>query len=169
MRILAPVSLAEHARLLVDYNEYANLRVLERALTLDDAALRADGGASKGSILGNLQHILGAQDVWLDRWIGERSTFRPPEPDELPAAFDRSHARFRAFASTLADADWDRVIEYTDSRGVAHAVPLGLLITHTVNHGTLHRGEAGMLFAARGASPGDLDFVLFVLDRQART
>jgi uncharacterized damage-inducible protein DinB len=162
------MTLANHARLLFEYNEFANTRVLREALQLDDETLNREAGASKGSIYGNLVHILGSQNVWLSRWKGASWTFEPPARDAITAAYDSSHTALREFAASLTDSDWDRVIDYKDMAGVDHRTQLGVLITHVVNHGTLHRGEAGMLLAVHGHSPGDLDFVLFVLDRQER-
>lgn len=157
---------ADHARLLVAYNAWANHRVLEQALTLDDAALQPDGGASKGSILGNLQHILTSEIVWLRRWRGEpTSGLQTPPRTEIRSSFEAADGALQAFAATLDDADWNGVIDYNDTSRVPHRVPLGVLITHVINHGTLHRGEAGMLLAAHDRSPGDLDFVYFVLEQ----
>ena len=161
------MGLRDHARLLIEYNAYANERVVEKALTLDDVALNSDGGASKGSILGNLQHIVSAQDVWLRRWQRKPwRQFEPPPREQIPAAFAASHEALGAFVAELVDADWHRAIEYNDMAGEPHRVALGALITHVVNHGTLHRGEAGMLLAAHDRSPGDLDFVVFVMERE---
>ena len=163
------MSLAAHAQLLIDYNQDANERVLERAFSLDDAALEAGSESSGGSIGGCLRHMLTAQIVWLSRLTGEPPLrFDPSSRDALRKAFEQSHKALREFSRSLVDADWRRVIDYADTKGAAHSLPLGILISHVVNHGTLHRGEAGMLLAARGESPGDLDFVLFVLERQAQ-
>lgn len=160
------MGLADHARLLIAYNTWANVCVLEQALVLEDEALERDDGASKGSILGNLQHIVSAQDVWLRRWLRKPwRRFEPPSRAQITEAFDASHSALNAFVAELDDNDWHRIIEYNDTAGEPHSVPLGGLITHVVNHGTLHRGEAGMLLAAHGQSPGDLDFVYFVMER----
>jgi uncharacterized damage-inducible protein DinB len=161
------MSSAAHARLLIDYNQDANERVLERALSLDDAALEAERESSWGSIGGCLRHIALAQTVWLARMTEQP----PPRTDPssragLQAAFDASHRALHQFARSLVDADWARIIDYTDTKGQGHSLPIGILITHMVNHGTLHRGEAGMLLASHERSPGDLDFVFFVLERQ---
>ena len=162
------MALADHARLLVAYNTWANQRLLQHALSLDDEALHREGGASKGSILGNLQHVVSAQDVWLRRWRGQPwRQYEPPGRDGIAAAFSASDRDLQAFAGDLTDEGWDRVIKYKNTSGVPYEVQLGVLITHVVNHGTLHRGEAGMLLAAHGRSPGDLDFVYFVLEREA--
>jgi uncharacterized damage-inducible protein DinB len=160
------MGLADHARLLTAYNAWANQLVLEQVLTLDDDELDRDGGASKGSIRGNLSHILQSQTVWLSRWKGESPNLDiDVSRTGLPASFAAADTALREFAAGLTDADWDREIAYNDSSGNAHRVVLGALITHVVNHGTLHRGEAGMLLAALGRSPGDLDVVYYVLSR----
>jgi uncharacterized damage-inducible protein DinB len=161
------MSLAEHARLLFEYNRYANAIVLDHALDLDDAALDATGDASRGSIRACLQHIVSAQAVWLSRWNGRPlRALDVTTRESLRAAFEASDDALREFASELDDASWARLVDYTDTKGNPHTVPLGVLITHVVNHGTLHRGEAGVMLAAHGRSPGDLDFVFFVLQRQ---
>ena len=163
------MGLADHARLLIEYNTWANEQILEKALSLEDSALEQEGGgASKGTILGNLQHLASAQDVWLRRW--QRKPWRryePPARAQIASAFAESHAALEDFVRELADDDWYRIVNYDDTAGNPHAVALGALITHVVNHGTLHRGEAGMLLAAHGRSPGDLDFVYFVIERRA--
>jgi uncharacterized damage-inducible protein DinB len=162
------MGLADHARLLIAYNTWANQQMLVPALALDDDGLTRDGGASKGSILGNLQHVVSAQDIWLRRWQSKPwRQFAPPSRDKLAAAFEASHAALEEFVAELNDADWHRVVSHNDMAGIPHDVELGALITHVVNHGTLHRGEAGMLLAAHDRSPGDLDFVYFVLQRTA--
>ena len=79
----------------------------------------------------------------------------------LASAFDDSDRRLRAFVDRLSDGDEMRIIDYLDSEGVPRRRYLGNLILHLVNHGTLHRGEAGALLARHGRSPGDLDFLYF--------
>lgn len=160
------MSFAEHARTLIAYNRWANEKLLDAAagVPADDAGRRL--GASFGSVHGNLQHILFGQVIWLARWRGDAA---PPPPqhddgdahavhDALAAMFAASHNDLDAFAQSLADADWGRIVAFADTSGVPHADPLGRLITHVVNHGTFHRGETGMLLARFDRSPGDLDY-----------
>jgi uncharacterized damage-inducible protein DinB len=156
------VDFAKHARVLIEYNSWANERVLEQALALDAAQFEETGPSSFGSVRANLQHIVGAQATWLRRWSGEE---QPPYDlaslQGLASAFGDSERRLRAFVDRLSDGDEMRIIDYVDSGGVPRRRYLGNLIVHVVNHGTLHRGEAGALLARHERSPGDLDFLYF--------
>jgi uncharacterized damage-inducible protein DinB len=151
---------AEQARRLIAYNEWANEKILSAIDGMSDAELRQPVDAYVGSIDNNLRHALGAQIVWLRRWNGEPAV-TDPKIEDLHQAYAASHADLRAFAASLADTDCARTIAYRDSRGESHALPLGLLISHLVNHGTHHRGETGMLLERVGRSPGDMDYLYF--------
>lgn len=158
---------ASHARELVAYNRWANQRVLDAMAPLDEAALRASAAASRGSILDTMAHVVTAQTIWLSRFTGQ--AMPPPDlgpRDAVVAAIESSQAALEAFAETLDDGAWDRVVEYRDSAGSPHGVTLGRLLTHVVNHGTLHRGEAGFQMGLLGASPGDLDYVFFTFEHE---
>ena len=156
------MSLADHARMLIAYNAWANATVLDAMDRLTDDQLNENAG---GSIAAAMRHVIGAEAAWLSRWSGE-----PPPPyalisrEGMRAAADDSAHRLAEFVASLTDAGWERVLDYRDSSGDAQSAPLGTLITHVVNHGTLHRGEAGFLLARHDASPGDLDFVYWARD-----
>lgn len=151
--------------MLVAYNRWANEAVLAAAAALSPERLAKSAGASFDSIHGTLAHILSAQTIWLARWTKRTPPRFTTEPLEaLRAAFAASHDGLEAFAASMSATDWARPIPYTDTSGAPWTVPLGTLITHVVNHGTFHRGEAGLLLAAEGCSPGDLDFVYWARD-----
>lgn len=155
-----------HLRKLVAYNEWANGKILGAIDGMTPAELARPVDAYFGSLARNLQHVLAAQRIWLARWKGE-----PPPKLDAPIAepwqqaYAATHAEFRAFVEPLGDADCDRVVQYTDTRGNPYALPLSQLITHVVNHGSAHRAETGMLLERIGRSPGDMDFVYFCLGR----
>jgi uncharacterized damage-inducible protein DinB len=151
-------------RKLVAYNQWADERILKaiEGLTPDDLARPVD--AYFGSLEKNIAHILRAQRIWLARWKGQPPVkMDAPIAAPWPDAYAATHAEFRAFVEPLADRDFERVVKYVNSRGEPFEVPLALLVTHVVNHGTAHRAETGLLLDRLGRSPGDLDFVYFCL------
>jgi uncharacterized damage-inducible protein DinB len=151
---------AEHARLLVAYEGWANQRLLSNLFGLaeEDTAT----GASWGTVFGSMAHVVASHAVWIGRF---RETGYPQAiPTNLPeleGAFRRTHADLGALAGALADPDWERLVRFEDSRGNPHQEYLGVLLSHVVNHGTYHRGEAALLLTRAGRSPGDLDLVVY--------
>lgn len=153
----------EHLRSLVAYNQWANDRILDVLEDVGDLEFEKPYGASYGSLRGTLSHILATQFVWEARFRGDRvgldASFARAE---LYTAFEASHADLERFAQDLTDEDFSRVLDYLDTRGTPHRRSIGLLVTHVVNHGTYHRGEASLILTTLGRSPGDLDYVYFV-------
>jgi uncharacterized damage-inducible protein DinB len=158
------MSWAEHASTLLEYDRWANTLVLAAAERAGEASLDRPRGVGRDTVRTTLAHILEAQSVWLARWTAApRASFAAGSLPVLRESFARSHAALMAFVSAIGDADWERAVDYTDTAGKRHAVPLGQLITHVVNHGTHHRAEAGLMLADDGQSPGDMDYVFFRL------
>jgi len=155
---------AAQLRRLVAYNQWANEKILAAiaGMTADELARPVD--AYFGSLEKNLQHVLMATRVWLARWKGAPP---PGLADRVttpwPDAYAAVHAEFRAFVQPLTDADADRIVHYKNTRGEPFEMALGQLVTHVVNHGTHHRAETGMLLERAGRSPGDMDYVYYLL------
>ena len=60
----------EEIRQLYDYNRWANHRVLSASGALDAEALLRPMGNSFSSLRDTLAHIIGAEWIWLERWLG---------------------------------------------------------------------------------------------------
>ena len=148
-------------RRLIDYNQWADERILTALDGLSPEDLVHPREAYFGSIAQNLRHTVGAQRIWLARWKGTT----PPYGEEFSRpwreVYAETHAALRAFVAGLSDKTAGEILRFSDSRGVAQEVPLDQLITHVVNHGTAHRAETGLLLERLGRSPGDLDYIYF--------
>jgi uncharacterized damage-inducible protein DinB len=160
------VRYADHLRSLIAYNQWANERILEAASALTDEQLVGDGepsGASYDNILGTLNHSLWAQSLWLERWHGRSKLERfDLVREELWPRVIEADRQLQAFGQSLVDDDFGRTVEYQDTSGNHHSRTLGQLVTHVINHGTYHRGEAALMLTRLGRSPGDLDYVYFI-------
>jgi uncharacterized damage-inducible protein DinB len=148
-------------RRLVGYNRWADERILAAIEGLDPEELSRPREVYFGTLANNLRHILVAQRVWLARWRGEAPRYDEPIAEPWREAYARTHAAFAAFVDGLSDGEADRVVRFTDLRGIARELPLAQAITHVVNHGTAHRAETGLLLERLGRSPGDLDYSYF--------
>ena|ERR1700682_4467029 len=155
-----------HFLALVRYNHWANQKILGASTGLTDDQFDQSAGASYSSLSGTLDHILDAQQSWLSRWRGDRGGLsgQQMERGALPAALSAADQAFIDFVVEQSDNDWDRMIEYRNTKGDDFRRSLGVMVTQVVNHGTFHRGEAAMMLTVMGHSPGDLDYIYFVPD-----
>ena len=80
-------------RLLYDYNDWANERILRAADGMAAEELEAPAAFPSGSLRGTLVHTLSAEWIWLRRWKGDAPTTMLSER-ELPT-LEAIRARWR--------------------------------------------------------------------------
>ncbi len=160
-------------RLLYEYNDWANGRIL-------DAAARVPSDMFTTASLGpcalrdTLQHMLVAASIWRLRWQGIAPE-SVPFPDAFPTLESlrvqwREEARqMSAYLDTLDDADLDRELTYRRNDGTTDSSTLWHMLLQVVNHGTQHRSELAMLLTELGHSPGNLDVLVFIRERNAQS
>jgi uncharacterized damage-inducible protein DinB len=157
------------------YTAWADGLVLDAAARLTDHQLRSKPGGSRGSLLDNLGHLVGAQVHWHELWRGKGRGPRPAPPDEAVAAwlreqFDESHDRMLEFVASLNDdGGAQRIVEVSASGLRQTHWPLWQLIVHVALHSTQHRAETAIALTALGSSPGDLDYGHFCDLRQSQS
>jgi uncharacterized damage-inducible protein DinB len=161
-----PPAFAEHARTLAAYDRWAKQKVIDAALALPATALRA-ASPSRERLLPLVQHSFGTMSF---AYLGG---FDLPPWDQatregLRQVSDRLSDAAEAYIDGMAPDGWNRPFERPLPDGsVQRAGPLWLVMTHFFNHGAHHRAEAGLLLAEAGASPGDMDYVFFVIESHA--
>ncbi len=158
-----------HVRSLIEYNRWANERVLEAAAALSEEEFGRQVAGSHESLRVTLLHLVRVQTWWLSVLNGKPERVSPPEGVEritlgdVRRGFERSHADLQAYADGLTDEQLEaEVSAYHPGEKREYRWPSWQLATHLVNHGTDHRGEAGLMLASLGHSPGDLDFIFFL-------
>lgn len=157
--------------MLYEYNYWANARVLAAADHVNTEQLTAPADVSHGSLHSTLVHILSAEWMWRMRCRGVFPSAMLPE-DEFPtldavrARWQAEEEAMRSFLQGLSsDEELGQTVEYTRTSGTPGESKLWHILTHVVNHGTQHRGEAGILLTRYGSSPGDLDFITFLREQ----
>lgn len=158
-----------HVRSLIQYNRWANERVLAAAAGLSDEEFGRQVAGSYESPRLTLIHVVRVQAWWLSVINGKPEIVTPPEGyermplEEIRRWFERSHADLAAFADGLTDRRLSaEVSAYHPGEKREYRWPSWQLATHLVNHGAHHRAEAGLMLASLGHSPGDLDFIYFL-------
>ena len=151
-------------RWLIDYNQWADERVLSAIDGLAAEGLARPREAYFGTIGANLRHTLITPRIWLARWRGEAPAYDEAITVPWREGYAVTHATMRAFVAGLSDSDADRVLRYTGFNGATRQLGLAHSIVQIVNHGTAHRAETGLLFDRLGRSPGDLDYAYYCFE-----
>ena len=166
----APASalLASISDLLV-YTIWADRALLSalRAVPADD--LSRDTGSSFASLLGTMGHILGAERVWLSRFVGSplhlQSLSVYADFAGLERAFQEFWPQLEAYLASLRPEDLGRELTWTNTLGVTRTLVLWGLLLHLVNHSTYHRGQLVTMLRQLGYAAPGTDLVYYLADR----
>lgn len=160
----------EDIRTLYAYNAWANGRVLGAAESLPPEDLLRDLRNSFPSVRDTLAHILGAEWIWLRRWLGESPSALPQASDfpavaSLRVRFAALDQERQGFLRGLTEEQLNSPLHYRDTVGKPSTLLLVQSLQHVVNHGTYHRGQVTTLLRQLGAKPVSIDLSRFHLER----
>ena len=149
------------------YTGWANAHMLDACATLEAESLVRDMGTSFGSVLGTLEHMFGADWIWLERWNGRVPVGFPAKGtygtvDSLRVAWAMLEDERTRFLSTLDDAKLAEPMRYRNTRGDAFEYPLGQLLMHVSNHATYHRGQVMQLVKQMGGTVKSTDYLYWL-------
>lgn len=160
----------DHFKRFAAYNAWANARLYDAATALDDFERKRDVKGYFTSLHGTLNHLLGADRIWLQRLTGEGdapSSLGAELYAQFPALREAREAedkRISAFVLGLTDTDLAAELAYENTRGEAKSLPRQVILTHLFNHQSHHRGQATQMMRQLGvAEPPALDLLYFAL------
>jgi uncharacterized damage-inducible protein DinB len=158
----------DHAVTLIEYNAWANHRVLLKAAHLSPAKLIGDAPLSHHSVLGTLIHILDTQWYWREGAQSGKLPIKPISPADFPSfaslrrRWDEEDGLLLNYVQSLSVDKLNGTVSYNWLWARPRTRPLWHILQHIVNHGTHHRSEIGGYLETLGLSPKDLDFIKFV-------
>mgnify|MGYP001563309326 CR=1 FL=1 len=149
------------------YARWANSHMLAACETLDAESLRREVGTSFGSVLGTLEHMFGADWIWLERWQGRNPASWPAKGTMVTvgdfrdawAGLDAERARF---LDKLDASRLDEPLRYRNMKGDEFEYPLGQLLFHVSNHATYHRGQVMQLVRQLGGTVRSTDYLYWL-------
>ncbi len=150
------------------YNKWANARLYEAALKLDDASYRKDVGAFFKSMHGTLNHLLLVDRRWFGRLMGsddgpqKLNTILYESRTDLAAARAEEDDKIVRTVSSYTADDLDKTIAYSTTSGKPQVQKREEILAHVFNHQTHHRGQAHTIISLlTGKEPPPLDLLLF--------
>lgn len=147
------------------YNAWANRIVFDAAAQLPEEQYLRDMKSSHGGIHGTLAHIVWAEHLWLNRWLGKPNPAVPQGRDlpALAAVRDRweeiEHGR-AGFLTGVADRIEETIL-VKPSTGGEYKHSFGQMFRHLVNHSSYHRGQIVTMLRQLGATPPNTDLIRF--------
>ena len=161
---------ASIARELLLYMLWADRQTLMAVRSVKEEDLTRDAGISFKSLLGTMAHILGAQQVWLSRVLGNPLP-RVPDIDDFPdlmswiTAWEETASGLEAFLAGLTDEQLAADLTWSNTRGDTFTRPLWQPLLHMVNHSTYHRGQIVSLLRQMGYQAPKTDLIYYLLER----
>ncbi|MGD0675143.1 MAG: DinB family protein [Polyangiaceae bacterium] len=165
-RLQIGMDILTHHSAMARYNRWMNESLYTHAAALTDDQRKRDVGAFFGSLFATLDHILFADKVWLSRF----GACDPPKPrfpnNRIHDDFDALYADRRAtddaidhFIASLTVDALDQEMRYANLRGDPWAHPTWWAVSHFLNHGVHHRGQATTILMQLGVDPGVTDLL----------
>lgn len=167
----------EALRDLYDYNYWARDRQLEACAALTEEQFLRPMGNSFSSVRDTLAHLIYAEWVWLERWLGRS----PTQADRQQVAAERFptlasirerwsvlEGNMRSYLNRLDDEALPLPLSYTNWRGERWTYPLWKTMFHVANHQTYHRGQTTTLLRQLGMEAPETDY-LVMQDGRAKT
>ncbi len=154
------------------YNRWANKRTLAAAGQLDPKEFSRPMGNSFSSVQETLVHILGAEWIWLERWLGRAPTALLnaadfPSLESLQARWNGVEQDYERFIQSLTSSHLKQPLAYLNRAGQRYEYPLWQQMVHVANHSTYYRGQVTTLLRQLGAEPAVTDFLVFYDERNS--
>jgi uncharacterized damage-inducible protein DinB len=156
-----------YVRTMAAYNRWQNENLYGAADVLSDAVRKEPRGAFFSSIHGTLNHLVWGDQIWMSRFASTPTPKAKSVRDSVAmydswAELRRVRAAFDAtiitWAETLEQAWLERDLTwFSGAAGREVTKAKGLLVAHTFNHQTHHRGQVHCMLTQCGTRPGDTD------------
>lgn len=147
------------------YHHWAADQMFAALAELSTADLDLKWGGSFGTGRGLLQHVLGAERLWVDRWNHKAASIPSYSPTLTGADFRDEWGRIKAdqelFVEAATGDALTRELTYTNIRGQVKTYHMDDILMHVVNHGTYHRGQISQLLRDRGRTSPSTDMILY--------
>jgi uncharacterized damage-inducible protein DinB len=149
-----------------DYNAWANRRTFEAAAKVSAGDYHKDLKSSHGSLHGTLAHLVGAEKVWLERWLnpGSKPSIKIEDassPEDLQTIWEELNARREKFIASLTEEKLHGTITMYALSGAAYTHAYVEMMQHLVNHSTYHRGQIAGMMRQLGSQPATTDWILY--------
>ncbi|MDR7130909.1 putative damage-inducible protein DinB [Algoriphagus sp. 4150] len=106
-------------------------------------------------------HILNAQQVWIDRINQNKPKIKPWDDFPIESFSGRNELLNQEVKKVLDSKEVEEIISYRNFSGVRFESRILDVLMHLVNHSTYHRGQIAMQMRKMGMEPISSDYIHF--------
>jgi len=145
----------DHFIHLFKYNDWATRQTVKSLIILKNKNKKAE-------VL--LSHIISAQKIWLHRIAGKDILTDPwqtlTEEEWIPHSTPLT-AEWINFLEGLHDEDFEKRIEYKNSKDEKFTNTIRDIVVQVINHSTYHRAQIALLIRQSGGEPAKTDYIVY--------
>ncbi len=162
------MNIKQYFSTLTQYHSWAFQRLYEYLEFVSEADYCRDCGLFFKSIHGTLNHSLFADKVWYGRCISQPFTVSGLDEElssdrkQLENEIKNQSAKWNEFVLQIDENKLANLIEYRTTEESEKSLQLAYILSHTVNHGTHHRGQISAALTQFGYSAPEIDLPLFI-------
>lgn len=149
-------------------NRWLVERFIDTAAMLSPEVLTGERSGSRGTIEETLVHVVAAMDVWRRRLDGESPTSMLglddlPDLEACRHRFSEVTDSYLDLVSRLSPGELGEKIDYRNTRGDEFSMNRDHILLHVLTHTSDHLAQVSVFLTQSGASPGEMDFMLYVM------
>lgn len=140
---------------LFKYNDWATQQCTESIMKLKKKNIKAEE---------LLSHTISAQEVWLNRVLGKDIITDPWKrltETEWKSKSTPLTAEWINFLEGLHEIDFEKRVEYVNTKGEQFSNTIKDILIHVINHSTYHRAQIAMLVRQSGGEPAKTDYIVY--------
>ena len=154
------------------YNRWQNQSIFSAAATLPDGTRKRNMGAFFKSIHGTLNHLVVADQLWLDRLEGLPTSITSLDQElhdnfeALTRKREQTDNRVDRFIASLNEDLLNSTLTFrrlSGDKGVL-TLPMSIVMMQFFNHQTHHRGQVATLLMQCGVDVGVTDLPMLPVD-----
>jgi uncharacterized damage-inducible protein DinB len=156
----------QEIRLLHAYNAWATNKLFDALAACTAEETTRDMKSSHGSILDTMTHLVGAEKIWLARWVGTpRATMLKqsdvPTLADLRKVWETTGYETARWLGAMTDKTLLNTFTMTSAKGETFTYVYWQAIQHVVDHSTYHRGQVITLMRQIGKVPPSAGLITF--------
>lgn len=151
---------------LYSYDDWANQKLLNAVNNLENEEFIRYLSSSFKSIRDTMVHILGAEELWLSRWMREQgrtllNSDDFPTCSSLADRWDDYRDEINSFILSLTEENLSHEISYKNLKEIPYSLELWKQMLHVTNHSSFHRGQVVTMLRQLKKQPPSLDLISY--------